>query len=180
MKLDEQALRRPGFAGGVPVVLGDGREWTLPPGLVTFDPAEAGVGRALTPAEVDFLFGAGPETPFGVVETLLRLAARLLTVNYDLSTAHLSRLLPWDDADVANGEMWAEVLRAAGGRRERTWYDWLRVTFAANRVGAGGMDVGEAAAVANLLVASGRAYPAREWVQDAIDKHEAAAIEGML
>jgi len=125
-RLDEKARRRDPFAGGVPVVLGDGQEWSLPRPRIGFYP---GVGE-----DGSLRFGEQPESVFGrdydalldayveaedgsaAIRSLLSLAVDLLRRNYDLPPADLRTLLPRFYDDDGNTEMWRAVADVAVGR----------------------------------------------------------------
>lgn len=123
--IDEASRRRPG-ASGVPVMLGDGKEWLLPRPVLGFAPEFGEDGsvrfgekpvRSFGPA-YDALVDAFVETDDGVAEAnaLLALAVDLLRRNYTVSPADLVVLLPRWFGDEANAEMWREIAGVALGR----------------------------------------------------------------
>lgn len=101
--LDEVARRRPDFAGGVPVRMADGREWTLAKPLVTFGyssgemgfdvfleaPGADGYAEAIR--ELEEAGEAGDMAR--VVRAHLALGAALLRRNYTLSDHEVGALL---------------------------------------------------------------------------------------
>jgi hypothetical protein len=120
---DEGTLRGGGFAGGVPITLGDGREWYLPkPVLMVFFPViedervRLGAQGSFGP-EYDALierlddaegFAAQLTAAFDV-------AVDLLSRNYDLKPEHYRRLLPFRPGDEDNGRMWQQIIAVARG-----------------------------------------------------------------
>ena len=124
MPRNERDCRRPEFAGGTPITLGDGQEWTLPrprlslvpevvEGRVRFaDKMRHGFGP-----EYDDLVDAFVESEEGLpqMNALLALAANLLLANYDLNPASLVELLPRRLGDEANTEMWRTIRDLAIG-----------------------------------------------------------------
>lgn len=106
--LDEKALRRADFRGGVAVVLADGQAWTLPRPeyLWAFDDSEAGasLGFDLGP-EYDALARAieSAATVGDVARSVLKAAAFLLRLNYDLDGPALATLLRAHFSEPAEG-----------------------------------------------------------------------------
>lgn len=96
--LDERALRRPDFRGGVPVRLADGQEWTLPHPLVLFteDDQEGEIREEwnLGP-EYAALVAASQTADDGVevIKTELALFKYLIRLNYDVDQAQLREIL---------------------------------------------------------------------------------------
>jgi hypothetical protein len=127
-RYDEQSLRRPGFAGGEAIVLGDGQSWSFPrPVVAAYRPVFADDGTvAWLPGhqfgpEYDALADAldEAEDSHAEITALARLARHLLAINYDLPNAAYSGLLPWvrpgSPAHEANAEMWRSVAAVALG-----------------------------------------------------------------
>jgi len=123
-RLDETALRRPEFAGGVPVQLGDGQVWTLPkPGLMLrpeFGPDGRPTFGKFRPAwgedyeaKVDAFLEASDG--FDQIVALLVLAVDLLERNYALDDGAIGQLLPRIIGDEANDAMWEAVRDVALG-----------------------------------------------------------------
>jgi hypothetical protein len=122
--LNEQAQRRAEFAGGVPVQLGDGQEWTLPkPGLLlrpefgpdgrpTFGKARPSWGEDYE-AKVDAFLEA--TDGYDQIVALLVLAVDLLMRNYSLDDGAIGQLLPRILGDEANDAMWEAVRDVALG-----------------------------------------------------------------
>ncbi len=122
--LDEPALRRPDFAGGVVVRLGDGQEWTLPkPGLMLRPEFSAdgtptfGKIRPSWGPEFEALIDEWLEATDGYAQVvaLLRLGVDLLRRNYRLGDGDLAELLPRYLGDAANDQMWEDVRDVALG-----------------------------------------------------------------
>jgi hypothetical protein len=128
--LNEAERRRPDFQGGRPVVMADGREWFLARPRIRFVPADNDVGFAT------YLDGPGdgynellerrsalrsrPDATLGELVALdVEIAKRLLTANYDLTTAELAQLIRFGyDAEDAEGERLVDdVLSVAFGQR---------------------------------------------------------------
>lgn len=122
---DEKGRRRDTFAGGVPVVLGDGQPWHLPKpkvglahevgpdGTLRFGKTRRSFGEAY-----DALLDVYLEAEDGPTEinALLALAVDLLARNYDLGGDDFRDLLPrWLD-DEPNTEMWTAIADVAVGR----------------------------------------------------------------
>ena len=117
---DEKALRKPGFAPGVSIKLGDGQEWTFRRPRIRWYPSRSG-GTTKTRAaganefgpECDELLGVF----FGDVESTVwdfptarfELAIRLLEPNYDLTDEHFRELLWFERDDPASTEMWSAI-----------------------------------------------------------------------
>jgi hypothetical protein len=123
----ERSARRPDFAGGECVKLGDGVGWFLPKPRVGFLPESDGAAgvRLGTKARRSFgrayddLVDAYIEADDGQAElsALLALAVDLLIRNYDGLTAdEFAELLPRWVGDEANDEMWKAIADVALGR----------------------------------------------------------------
>ena len=123
---DERALRRPDFSPGPEVVLGDGRVWTLPrPSLRLFPARDAdgriGVGGgpsfgAEYEALMDELAACDPADAAARLALQFRMAALLLSRNYDLSDRHLRELLVVDADDPDCRDRWRALNQAMTGR----------------------------------------------------------------
>lgn len=118
MKLDETSLRRPDFAGGTPVRLADGRDWTLPRPRVRFVPDDGPTGFATCLAlagadDYQALLDAAAAAEAGpdVIRTELALGRRLLLANYDLTPGQVADLLQFGYDEAADPE--AAALREA-------------------------------------------------------------------
>jgi hypothetical protein len=106
-KLDEQALRRPEFEDGAPVVLADGQEWRLPRPRVRLVPDDSDRGfklRLALPADegrfqtlMDTLDAATEGVDLMRAE--LAVARHLLLLNYDLTPAQVADLLQFSYRD---------------------------------------------------------------------------------
>jgi hypothetical protein len=125
MPLNEKASRRDTFAGGIPVVLGDGQTWVLAkPKVGAFPEVDASgnvclgrIRRSFGP-EYDALLDSYLECTEAADEivALMALALDLLRRNYDLPTADLITLVPrWFDEE-ENTEMWRAIADVALGR----------------------------------------------------------------
>lgn len=100
-KLNEQALRRPKFEDGAPVVLADGQEWRLPRPRVRLVPDDSDLGfkvRVAVPGDdgrfqelMDALDDPASNRPAAARE--LAVARHLLLLNYDLTPAQVADLL---------------------------------------------------------------------------------------
>lgn len=123
---DEPSLRRPEFSEGPRVVLGDGREWTLPRPRLRLFPSRDGDGRigvgggpsfgAEFEDLVDELTDCDPDDQTGRLAVQFRMAASLLLRNYDLTDRDLRRLLVVDAEDPACRERWARLNQVLTGR----------------------------------------------------------------
>lgn len=127
-RLDEAALRRPDWLGGVPVTLADGQEWTLPRAATYFEP------DADDDAEVRQRWNLGEEygalvqrlaeaqRPSDHVRAEIALARWLLTRNYALNRAQLVTLLRFGygaSADDGPRRLREEVMAVALGDAPR-------------------------------------------------------------
>jgi hypothetical protein len=122
-RLDEKALRRPDFAAGVEIVLGDGQVWTFPKPVLTlyptaalgFDPDDARLSIGPDYDDlVDQLIAS--EDGLGEKTALLGLAWQLLLRNYALEPVHARALLFWRIGDLSNAAMWGTIADVALGR----------------------------------------------------------------
>lgn len=130
--LDEQALRRPGFKEGTPVVLADGQAWHLRRPVVRFVPSDSDVGfraclslargdgyDALLTAWQSAAEAAREDESASAraVAAELALGRAVLTANYDLTTEQLAELLQFgfDPDDEEAFRIRSEVLAAATG-----------------------------------------------------------------
>jgi hypothetical protein len=122
-RLDEKALRRPGFREDVPVTLCDGQVWYLPRPRLVFVPADTEAGYDTEWEWPDYkpmidraaASTSGPE----VIGAEFALVRYLLGRNYDLSIDHLRRLVRFDylpDPDPTLAEMREQILAVAAGR----------------------------------------------------------------
>lgn len=97
VKLDEQALRRPGFVPGAGVFLADGQCWEFRKPVMRFVPTDNPTGYTVTgqilddDGEFNAMYEAHNETPGWL--TLFRMASYLLQLNYDLTTAQIATLV---------------------------------------------------------------------------------------
>jgi hypothetical protein len=124
-RLDEQSLRRPEFAEGVPIVLGDGQAWQFPKPAVVLNPvfddsleATGFQSCARFGAEYDNLVESFLQAPLGSPERALRLAtlaARLLARNYEIERGALGHLFPFGANDAENMAMWKALAELACG-----------------------------------------------------------------
>ncbi|MDR3621553.1 MAG: hypothetical protein P4L85_19535 [Paludisphaera borealis] len=178
-KLNEKALRKPGFAEGTRVTLADGQEWMIPPGWFRADGGADGTTRELTDVEVELLCGAEEDRPYEFVDVLVGLAGRLLSHNYRLTTADFATLLEFDGREEWSLSMWREIVKAIRGADERTYARWLSMTLKINGISPVGLALRDASAIANSLVTQGKAVPASQWVDDAIAKCERAEYQRM-
>jgi hypothetical protein len=132
--LDEVALRRPDFQGGEPIEMADGQAWTIPKPLLEFVPKfaddgtiTAGIATSLGPvfdrlmedydracqaAQVEA--GEVPDGP-RPLDLLMRLAAYMLRLNYNLEPASLGVLLRWRPDDEATADRWGSIMNVARG-----------------------------------------------------------------
>lgn len=127
-KLDEQALRRPEFAGGVAVTLADGQEWSLPRPRVRFVPDESDLGFGVRLAMDDggayqslvtAVYAAENDPAY--IRAELALARHLLLANYDLAPDQIASLLQFsygDDADATGAAIREAVMGVAFGRTD--------------------------------------------------------------
>jgi len=123
---DERTLRRPGFTEGPRVVLGDGKEWTLPRPTLRLFPARDADGRigvgggpsfgAEYEALMDDLAACDPADATARLTVQFRMAALLLSRNYELSDRDLRELLVVDAEDPECRERWRAINRAMTGR----------------------------------------------------------------
>ena len=124
--LDERSLRRPGFTEGTSVVLGDGQAWTFPRPWLRLYPVRrpdgsiavgGGLGFDADYDELADRLAAGEsDDPLQRLELQFRLAAGLLCRNYNLTDAHLRRLLAVDLDDEACRERWERINEVLLGR----------------------------------------------------------------
>lgn len=121
--LDERTLRRPEFAEGTPIRLGDGQEWHLPRPIVQHLPVETedgalvfGARRLACGPRFDALFDrmVSAEGEEGIANAALNLGAYLLRLNYSLTIADLQVLLPCDGTE-DNQAMWQSIIDSATG-----------------------------------------------------------------
>jgi hypothetical protein len=126
--IDERSRRKSGFIDGLPVVLGDGQEWTFPLPRLRLTPQRDGdrykvrVGRAgLANYErwVEVLTGSLPLPPEAMWDLRMDAAATLLSLNYELDESELEELLVWEAGDPASEERWAQIDRAILGLRPK-------------------------------------------------------------
>lgn len=128
-KLDEIALRKPGFREGLRVRLADGQEWALPPLLFESFPEVDATGtvvlRDSVPTygpehdrDLDVLLSVGDVDPDEHFRASTVLAANLLRSNYELTSGDLRSLLVWR-SDGSTTEMWADVIAGLQGFRPK-------------------------------------------------------------
>lgn len=126
VKLDEVALRKPGFHEGARVTLADGQEWALPELWHRFVPVfDEGRGDIVAEARVtygpehdrdlDLIMGGVEVEPLERMDALMRLPSRLLMANYSLTYTDLATLIPRDDRDERLRAMWKALLPAILG-----------------------------------------------------------------
>ena len=118
-KLDEKALRRPGFTEGHRVMLADGQEWTFPRPMVRFFPAKA-AEKVVMGAEYghdaeyetlrDELIEVDATDVYNATRLQVQIAGLLLLANYDLDNKQLRALLPLIPDDDANDAMWGDLI----------------------------------------------------------------------
>lgn len=123
--LDEKALRKPEFAEGTRVVLGDGQEWSLPEYTYTFFPVIDEAGRIVAggrtsygadvDADLDVWLGSAEVEPIERISAQMRVISNLLLRNYDLDVDALQVLLRKNNAEEANREMWTGIVNAVLG-----------------------------------------------------------------
>ena len=124
--LDERLLRSAGFTEGVAVVLGDGQAWTFPRPWLRLYPVRTPEGSFAIGGGLGFdadsddladqLASDTSDDPLVKLDLQFRLAAGLLCRNYDLTDAHLRRLLAVDLEDEACRERWAHINEVLLGR----------------------------------------------------------------
>lgn len=125
-KLDEAALRKPGFHEGVRVTLADGQEWALPElwhrFIPVFDEEEGKIvaeGRVTYGPEhdrdLDLIFGGVEVEPMERMDAMMRLPANLLMANYNLTYADLATLIPRDERNERLKAMWKDLIPAMLG-----------------------------------------------------------------
>jgi hypothetical protein len=124
-KLDEVALRKPGFHEGVRVALADGQEWALPEFRYRFFPGRDDDGKIVAKGrvtygperdrDIDLVLGALEVDPGDRLDAKLRVAAELLLANYDLTDDMLADLLPMEMGDEGLTTMWRDILLAIQG-----------------------------------------------------------------
>lgn len=103
-RIDEQSRRRPGWRDGAKIELADGQEWTFPRPRVRYVPSDHERGfevRSGFGPEYDATIVAYDEAVErgdwpGMVGGQMKIAAFLLRLNYDLTTAELQRLLQFE------------------------------------------------------------------------------------
>jgi hypothetical protein len=118
--LDERALRRADFAGGVPVALCDGQEWTFPEPRVEFlyDPGPEGYKPSVSfgeAFEAKLQAYRAAESGPDVIRTELAIAWDLLTRNYDLTPEQFGELVRLRLDDPVNRLMREAILDVAYG-----------------------------------------------------------------
>jgi hypothetical protein len=126
-RLDEKALRKPGFVEGESVVLADGQAWHIPRPTVWFVPSDSGPGFEVRP---DF----GPEyqeliddlisapVGFAAISAELAIARFLLLRNYDLTLPQVQSLIrfryaPGQDEDEAKAAIIAVAMGGIAPKR---------------------------------------------------------------
>lgn len=133
-RLDEKALRRPGFCEGSPIVLADGQEWIFPRPWMRLRPRrdketgriQAGGGMSFGEAFEDVM-DALAETDEEDISTRIgyqfEMAVMLLCQNYELSDRDVSRLLVLDLEDDASRKTWADVCAVIMGEAPKRLAD---------------------------------------------------------
>jgi hypothetical protein len=124
--LDERRLRKPDFRDGTGVILRDGQTWTFPKPWLRLYPVRTadgsftvggGLGFDADYEELAGQLAAGPsDDPVRKLEIQFRMAAGLLCRNYELTDAHLRRLLAVDLDDDSCRECWARINEVLLGR----------------------------------------------------------------
>jgi hypothetical protein len=128
-KLNEAEKRRPDFRGGRPVVMADGQEWFLARPRVRFVPADNDIGFEVVLSgpgdgyneliERRVALRADPNaTLLDLIPLDLEIGRRLLTANYDLTTAEVARVLQfgYDPEDREGERILDDVLAVAFGQ----------------------------------------------------------------
>jgi hypothetical protein len=124
--LDEKALRRPEWAPGVPVKLGDGQTWELRKPRVRWVPVRQGDGAMKTRGrahelgpDCDEILGVifGDQSDrFTFADARFEIVCRLLAANYNLTDTDFQELLfISEEEDAVNAAMWAELTPIAAG-----------------------------------------------------------------
>lgn len=162
---------------GFPVVLADGRAWTL---------SDATLHRAMDAVRDRIFDGVKLRGRYGHEDVYLA-AWLMLLDGYDLSGDELKGLLGGVDADA----LWPAVRSAffgpppeaahAEGRAARTYSAWVRSALLANGLDPAAVDVRDRAFVLGQLVAAGRAAPPEEWIEcyEAAGRLEALLAEAV-
>ena len=125
-RLDEAALRRPGFHEGVRVELADGQSWAFPRLWHRFVPArDEDTGKIVARAratygpehdrDLDLVYGGIEVEPMERMDAIMRLACNLLMANYEIEVEQLADLIPRDDTDDRLREMWQAIMSAMLG-----------------------------------------------------------------
>jgi hypothetical protein len=123
---DEKALRKPGFAPGVSVKLGDGQMYEMRSPRLRFYASRSGGKTKTVPTGVHELGPADDEilgVVFGDVESdtwdfptaRFELAIRLLEPNYNLTEEHYQALLWFERNNPESEEMWSAIMRVIAG-----------------------------------------------------------------
>jgi hypothetical protein len=119
--LDEQSLRRPGFAQGFPVTMADNQTWWLPrPRMIfrpTFIDGKVGIGGGATfgpefEGDMAILRRDVAVEPEEYLRAKFAMAVQLLVLNYDLKPDDLEDLVVLEPDDPASVERW-DVLSGA-------------------------------------------------------------------
>lgn len=118
--LRETELRKPNFRDGYWIRLGDGQEWAFPRPILRFFPARADDGSLALAADHthdrlyqelrDELIAVDEDDHYNAMRVQVLIAGHLLSMNYDLDTAALRRLLPVIEDDPENDAMWGALI----------------------------------------------------------------------
>lgn len=124
--LDERRLRKPDFRDGAGVVLGDGQTWTFPKPWLRLYPVRTPDGSFTIGGGLGFdadyddladqLAADASGDPVRKLEIQFQMAAGLLCRNYELTDAHLRRLLAVDLDDESSQERWTQINEVLLGR----------------------------------------------------------------
>lgn len=126
--IDEKSRRREDFAGGIPITLGDGQEWSFPAiradGFYARELPDGEIvwrGGFHLGLEYDRLFDLSIDAEDGLerISALVKMAAFALGINYDLTFVEVASLLrrypEGHGKREAAEEIWIEVERALLG-----------------------------------------------------------------
>jgi len=125
-RLDEVALRAPGFTPGVPIRLADGQEWSFPKPVVKLCPVlddDGAVSIGGVPSFgpdyddlVEAWYASHSLGPPDQIKAMFALGVDLLKRNYTLTPADLRRLLRFHGADAADQQTWEQIADVATGK----------------------------------------------------------------
>jgi hypothetical protein len=122
---DETALRRPEFAPGVPVRLGDGQTWEMRrPRIRWYAQRKTGKARSVATShelgpESDDIFGVffddTVSADWDFPSARFELAIRLLEGNYSLTDEHYRELLWYEPGNPESKDMWDAISSVIAG-----------------------------------------------------------------